>query len=114
ARPKPDGKILAKRLFGLEVESLTNPDRRLYSNRAKPGNVGIKSVESGSPADQAEIKPGDLLISVDGTSINKLEDLGLQLEMISSGSTVELILIRSQRTTWGQTLFQHTLPLRAR
>ncbi|MCP4710396.1 MAG: PDZ domain-containing protein [Planctomycetes bacterium] len=114
ARPKPDGKVLAKRLFGLEVDSLNNPDARQRSNQARSSNIVVKSVEADSPADQAQIETGDMLVSVDGVSINQLEDLGLQLEMISSGSSVELILIGIRRTALGQTPFQMIHKIRAR
>jgi len=118
ARPRPDGKVLAKRLFGLEVESLTSSAARQHSTRAKTGNVIVKSIETDSPADQAQKEivdlTGDLIVSVDGVSINQLEDLGLQLEMISSGSTVELILIHPVRTVWGLEPYKIILNLRAR
>ena len=113
-RPKPDGALLAQRFFGLKVNTLSTQAARKYGRYAEADNVVVQAVEKNSPADQAEIKPGDLIFSVGGFNIDNLEDLGLQLEMVSSGAPVEITLHRIQDTIWGNELWRITLTLRAR
>lgn len=56
------------------------------------------SVVSGSPADQAGIKEGDVITKVDGTSIDQTHDLVALLDQHQVGDTVSLTVLRDGKT----------------
>ncbi len=82
---KPE-EILQKR-FGLKLQELTPELASTLRIPVKQGIV-IGEVESESPADQAQMKPGMLITSMGGAPIRALEDLPRDLVKVRSGQTV--------------------------
>ena len=58
------------------------------------GGALIESVEPGSAAEAAGIEAGDLVVAVDGTSIEGIEDLAGQVRTRHAGDTVEVTVVR--------------------
>jgi S1-C subfamily serine protease len=59
--------------------------------------VEVVEVVEGGPADRAGIRPEDLILSVDGTLIERVEDLQRLMVADMIGTTVEVRLLRAGR-----------------
>jgi serine protease Do len=82
-------------LTGLTVMDLTKEIiRQLGFNKDERGVVVVK-VEPGSPADDAEIKKGDIIKEIDKKSINNVEDFNRIASNLKKDDTVLLFLNRS-------------------
>jgi C-terminal processing protease CtpA/Prc len=60
--------------------------------------VGISQIAPGSPAAQAKLQPGDVILSVNGQPVDPLEpslDFAKRIQMLGSGRTVTLKLARA-------------------
>ncbi|MFZ2100277.1 MAG: DegQ family serine endoprotease [Oricola sp.] len=60
---------------------------------SRPAGAIVTDVESGSPADKAGIRPGDVVLSVDGHPIEHPDALGYRLETIGPGHTVTFAML---------------------
>ncbi len=80
-------------LLGISAEDLTG---QLGSYFGAPNNSGvlIREVRSGTPADKAGLKAGDVIIKVDGRPIGALSELRDQLRDKGDGKTVNLGVLR--------------------
>ena len=58
------------------------------------GGALIESVEPGSAAEAAGIEAGDLIVAIDGSTIEGIEDLAGQVRSRHAGDTVELTVVR--------------------
>jgi len=92
ARPKPDPRRLAQRLFGIEVEAARGGPGRRTGQGVQ--TVVIRNVGQGSPAEGAHLEAGDILVAVDGQDVTGLEGLGRILEPIEPGRAVRFTLQR--------------------
>jgi len=110
-RPKPDAVKLAEQMFGMKVDSLSEQLARRYGIYGNKGSVVVLRIERGSPADNAGIKPGDILAAINNDIIENIEQLGLKLEVIPAGAMVKLTFTRSAQPGL---LVQFETTLRAR
>jgi serine protease Do len=81
--------------FGLVVQDL-NPELADRLGLETAQGVLITSVQPGSPADDAELRRGDVILEVDRTEIEDSNDLGTQLDAADDGA---LFLIRRGNAT---------------
>jgi serine protease Do len=56
--------------------------------------VVVEGVEDLSPADDAGIRPGDVILEVNGQAVSSVEELNRRLERVRSGQVVRLYLYR--------------------
>jgi S1-C subfamily serine protease len=77
--------------LGIEGSSAGGPDGT--------GGVRIASVAPDSPADRAGLRPGDLLVEVDGRTIGHLPDLMLILRSRSPGDHIDATVVRDDNPT---------------
>ncbi len=82
--PMPDGADLALNRLGMRVEPIPDAVRRRYELPPAIGLV-VAEVERRSPAEQADLEPGDVLLRVDRLPVPTLNDLGLALERVGAG-----------------------------
>jgi S1-C subfamily serine protease len=69
------------------------------------GGVLVSSVEKGGPADKAGIRPGDIIVSVDGQPTPSTDDLSTVLAGLKPGRRVPVVVVRNGgRTTVTVTL----------
>jgi serine protease Do len=81
-------------LTGLTVMDLTKEIiRQLGFNKDERGVVVVK-VEPGSPADESEIKKGDIIKEIDKKSVNNVEDFNSIVSKIKKNDTVLLFINR--------------------
>jgi Do/DeqQ family serine protease len=91
--PSTGGKL------GVELQNLTpETARRLNLNGAVSGVI-VADVEAGSPAEDAGLSPGDVILQVNRKNVNSVAEVGTALE-VSNGKSVLLYINRR-----GQSLF---------
>ncbi len=56
--------------------------------------VIIPEVKEGSPADKAGMKPGDVIVELEGKPINGSQDLSNKIAAIKPGTKVEIVVLR--------------------
>jgi len=71
----------------------------------KAAGVGVVEVTPGGAADQAGIRPGDIIVSVDGKDTPSTEALGTVLAGLKPGQKVPVVVTRGG----GQQTVQVTL-----
>ena len=107
ARPIMDqavaGEPLTRPYMGLHFVSIT---RQIADERKLPVNVGAlvggvdssgnpsSGLESGKPADQAGIKDGDIIVSINDKVIDEEHPLDATLAQFSPGDTVDVKILR--------------------
>lgn len=94
AGTKPPAKTEVNRL-GLILRDLT-PQQKKKLN----GKNGLLVVESQSPAAQAGIRRGDVILGINNTEVQTLEQFDKQLTGIAAGKTVALLVLRDESTLY--------------
>jgi serine protease Do len=79
--------------LGIVVEPLTPETARGLGTSEKQGLV-VKSVQDGSPADQAGIRSGDVITEVNRQPVRSAEDLRRLVEQHKAGTSMLLLLKR--------------------
>ena len=65
------------------------------SSATAQGGAVVTAVEPGSPAEEAGLRPGDLLTSVDGRTIAAMEDVRAAVDSRRPGDAVEVVFTRA-------------------
>lgn len=81
--------------FGLDTQELT-PDLAEQLGLEDDKGVIVTRVVSGSPADDAGLRRGDVILEVEGASVDSASDLESSLEKVDQGA---ILLVRRDRTT---------------
>jgi S1-C subfamily serine protease len=102
----PQGVVVAyalgREVLQRVVEGFTSPSHEVEHPtigvfwKASPDGKGalVEAVMSGSPAANAGIKPGDVIVEIDGTAVNTPVDLAVSLFKRSVGDVVTLKYLR--------------------
>ena len=90
------GKPVQHAFLGIRYGQLTPQLAQQYGINADHGLV-VLEVESGSPAESAGIKPGDVVLSVGGQDMNQVEDLIAALHNHAPGDTVPIVIDRNNQ-----------------
>ncbi|HEX7490022.1 MAG TPA: PDZ domain-containing protein, partial [Anaeromyxobacteraceae bacterium] len=72
-----------------------------FEERKEPG-VLVSAVKPGSPADQAGVRRGDVLLRIGATQLKALPDLAYVLRAHRAGDVVELVWLRGAETLRAQ------------
>ena len=89
-----NGYVSGRPTLGLSCEALSSMYRHYYR---LPEGLYINAVEKGSPAAEAGISPGDVLISIDGTAVIDIDTYHSILYSHKVGDTVQVVVYRSGR-----------------
>ena len=87
---------LAPGFLGVEPQAILDPQTAAYYNL--PVGAIVKTVEKGTPADKAGLRPHDIITAVDGQAIDQNHDLRTVIEMHQPGSAVKLSVFRAGRS----------------
>jgi serine protease Do len=90
----PEGPQGRDRL-GLAVEPLTPQLAQELGTPQKHGLV-VRSVQDGSPADEAGLRPGDVITEVNREPVKSVEDLRRALEKRTSAASTTLLLVHRE------------------
>jgi S1-C subfamily serine protease len=72
------------------------------SSTAFGGPCEIRTVEPGSAADQAGLRSGDVVLSIDGTGVASFDELTVRLGECAPGEVVRLAVARHGGTADGE------------
>jgi len=90
------GKPVQHAFLGIRYATLTPEIAQQYNINADHGLV-VEQVQTGTPAEQAGLKPGDVILSVDGKDMNQVEDLIAVLHQHAPGDTVPIVIERNNQ-----------------
>ena len=95
----PSSSAQEKGKLGITVENITAESARQMRLSSTVGAL-VTEVRPGSPADEAGVRPGDVIRSINQDTINNASDVVSAVQKLKSGDTVRVRLVRD-----GQTLF---------
>jgi S1-C subfamily serine protease len=117
ARPRPDGAALLKASYGLTAVPLDEAKAQAASLRVRRGVV-IAEVAKGPPwnYDKLQAPPvaGDVLARINSIRPHDLGDVGLILDRIQPGQTVNMVLLRRNGEMMTRVDLSIIVPPRAR
>jgi serine protease Do len=83
--------------LGLEVQNLSPNLARQFRLRDNKGVVVVQ-VEAGGPAAESGIRPGDMILEVNGTVVNTVKGYRAAIAKLKKGSVVRFLIKRTGRT----------------
>jgi serine protease Do len=81
--------------LGVVIQPVTPALAKSFGLTGQTRGALVASITSGSPADRAGIKRGDIVLSLNGTPVNDSRDLSLKISMMSPGTEVKLGVFRN-------------------
>lgn len=90
------GKPVQHAFLGIRYGQLTPQIAQQYKINSDHGLI-VLEVQSGSPAESAGMKPGDVVLSVAGKDMNQVEDLIAALHDHAPGDTVPVVIERNNQ-----------------
>jgi len=100
-----NGKVTNSHRAALEIRATT-----VAGPNGQPAGVGIVSVTPGGPAAKAGLKPGDVIVAVNGTPVQDTNDLSTILASLSPGQKTTVKVERADGSTANVTVTLGTLP----
>jgi serine protease Do len=79
--------------LGMTVSPVT-PQLARQFNLSETEGVVVVNIEEGSPADEAEVREGDLILEIDRRPVTTLEDYHALIKKVKEGETVSLLVRR--------------------
>jgi serine protease Do len=83
--------------LGVSIQPITPDLARSFGLTAREGAL-VASVSEGSPAEQAGVKPGDVIVRYDGKAVASPRALSTLVASTASGRAVEIGVIRDGKT----------------
>lgn len=90
------GQRLVRPWFGANGQTVT-AELAASLGLSRPIGVLIRDVDSGSPAERAGLRRGDVVFSIEGREVQDMEALRFRIATNSSGQTISVGLIRDGR-----------------
>lgn len=92
-----EGLMVRRGYLGVSLTEMT-PELRTHFGAPEDTGVMVSRVESGSPAEKAGVKVGDVLTSVDGKEVKSSWDILAQMRGQEDGAQVPLEVYRNGRS----------------
>ncbi|MCF8476485.1 MAG: DegQ family serine endoprotease [Pseudolabrys sp.] len=96
ASAKTGGSAVKRPWLGAKLQNVT-PDIADSMNLKRPAGALIASVTKGSPAARAGLKPGDLIVSIDGQNVDDVNAFDYRLATKPLGGNAKLGIVRNGR-----------------
>lgn len=112
-RPLPDGGKLANNFFGMDVSNLDNKAAQKFGFDSAYPVLIILGTDKNGQADSAGLRPGDLILEVNGTLLHNMEEFSAAMEKISAGDVVEMTIVRIRVGPFGQDQRRYGIKLKA-
>jgi serine protease Do len=80
--------------IGVSIQSLDRASREVLGLKATEGGVLISDVFDGQPADNAGMQRGDVVLSIDGSSVTTPNDLRNMVAALEPGQSVSVTVLR--------------------
>ena len=94
-----DGRVI-RGYIGVEPQDIT-PELAQSFGLSKSSGAIVAGVLKGGPADQAGIRPGDVLVSVNGKEVKDMSSMLNDVAQLKPGSTAKIVVLRhNQETTF--------------
>jgi serine protease Do len=90
-----DGKVV-RGWLGVSIQPVTPAIARAMG-LDKPAGALIGDVTSGSPAEKAGLRRGDVVLAINGESISETRELSLKVALLAPGTTARLKVYRDRR-----------------
>jgi serine protease Do len=104
ASARPNGGDNTSSLFGMTVRPLLSSERDELDVPAGRGGAIVSDVTPYTPAGQAGLAPGDVILSVQGDAVRNVEDVTRLLTAVPSGVTARVVVWRVVRGQGGEHL----------
>ena len=88
------GYVSGRPWLGIEGESFSTFYQRFYRI---PKGVYVTDVQAGSPAEDADLRIGDIILSADGSAVTDMDALNTQLYTHAPGDSMTFIVYRNGR-----------------
>jgi S1-C subfamily serine protease len=88
-----NGKVL-RGSIGVLIQPMTPELAKSFGLTGQPRGALVANVTSGSPAERAGIKRGDVILDLNGAPISDSRDLSLKVSMMAPGTAVKLKVFR--------------------
>jgi serine protease Do len=98
AKSGPGGQQVEKNL-GLVVQEISPEMQRRLGIQDSQGVI-ITNVESGSIAEEAGLRPGDVILEINKRQIKNLDDYRKAIDSVKSGQTALLLVKRDKNTLY--------------
>lgn len=92
--------------LGIVPQSVTSDVAEIYG---MPEGVFVSRVDEGTPASDAGMLRGDIIVKFDGNKLSTAEDLREMLEYYEAGETVDVTVMRNQNGEYEEVTLQVTL-----
>ncbi len=92
---RKNGRVSRARL-GVHITDVNKETMEALNLKSRDGAL-VPQVESGSAADKAGIRAGDVIVSIDGTPIRRAHDLPIRVARHTPGDRVKIGIIRDGR-----------------
>jgi serine protease Do len=89
-----EGKVSRQKMLGLEVDDLTPRARRAYGIDKDAKGVVVTHVKSVSPAADANLVEGDVILEVNGGAVASVEDMQAAIQKAPKGKYVRFYVQR--------------------
>jgi serine protease Do len=83
-------------VLGITVTDVDDADARYYG-LDRVGGALVRGISDGSPAEEAGIEPGDVIVSVAGRDVNSVSDLQREVRAYEPGETVTVEFVRRDK-----------------
>jgi len=82
--------------LGVAIQDVTEELSRSFGVREREG-VLVADVIKGGPAEQAGVRPGDVVVEFNGSKIKEVPDLQRRVANVTPGEKVKLIVVRDKQ-----------------
>jgi len=95
AREEEDSKAGKQKMLGLDLDDLTPQARRAYGlDREIQKGVLVTHVKPVSPAGDANLQEGDVILEVNGAAVGSVDELQVQIRKAPKGKYVRFYVQR--------------------